>query len=382
MTTEAEGPGGVVPVAPGAALAATSVSAEDPATPSTDARGRQGLMKRPVLVAGIVVLVLVLALAGVFWWLHERHFESTDDAFIDAHIVRLAPQIAGRVTAVLVADNQLLHQGQAVVVLDSAEVEARQAAARALRAQADAQLASARAQVEVNEATYQGSRDDAAVAAAQETIAALDLARFRELATLNAAAVAQQQLDQAEATARQSAAQHRAALRASQMRAAQLVASRTLVASAAQQVRATQAQLEEAGISLGYTRLDAPAGGHVAQKSVAVGDYLQPGTQILAIVPLEVWVTANFKETQLEYMRIGQAVSVKVDACPGLHVQGHVDSIQRGAGQAFAILPPENATGNFVKVVQRVPVKIVLDDLPADCPVGPGMSVEPTVTVR
>jgi membrane fusion protein (multidrug efflux system) len=120
----------------------------------------------------------------------------------------------------------------------------------------------------------------------------------------------------------------------------------------------------------------------VTQKTVAVGNYVQPGVQMMAIVPLEEWVTANFKETQLAYMRPGQPVTIKVDACPSKSFRAHVDSIQRGAGQAFQVLPPENATGNFVKVVQRVPVKIVFDQTPADCPLGPGMSVTPTVRVR
>jgi membrane fusion protein (multidrug efflux system) len=120
----------------------------------------------------------------------------------------------------------------------------------------------------------------------------------------------------------------------------------------------------------------------VAQKSVAVGDYVQPGTQLLAIVPLRVWITANFKETQLADLRVGQKVSIHVDACPRAKVDGHVDSIQEGAGQAFALLPPENATGNYVKVVQRVPVKILVDHAPKDCVLGPGMSAEPKVKVR
>ena len=114
----------------------------------------------------------------------------------------------------------------------------------------------------------------------------------------------------------------------------------------------------------------------------ATGNYVQPGTQLMAIVPLAVWITANYKETQLDLMRVNQKAFIKVDACPHAKVEGHVDSIQRGAGQAFAILPPENATGNYVKVVQRVPVKIVIDQAPKDCTIGPGMSVQPKVKVR
>jgi membrane fusion protein (multidrug efflux system) len=147
-------------------------------------------------------------------------------------------------------------------------------------------------------------------------------------------------------------------------------------------VRAADAVLNEANINLSYARIVAPVFGHVAQKTVAVGDYVQPGTQLMAIVPLNVWITANFKETQLALMRPGQKATIKVDACPKAKFDAHVDSIESGAGQAFAILPPENATGNYVKVVQRVPVKLVLDNPPKDCPLGPGMSVEPKVRVR
>ncbi len=329
-----------------------------------------------------MVLAIVLAVAGVLWWLHARHFESTDDAFVDTHMVHLAPQIAGAVTAVSVDDNQLVQAGQALVTIDSADAQARVAQARAQHAQAQAQLANAQAQIRINEATLRQSQADVQAAQAQASIAALDLARYERLAALNPAAVAQQQLDQARTAQQSTAAQWESATRAALVRVAQVAASRTLLAAGSQQVAAAQAQLDEAGIALGYAQIAAPITGHIAQKSVAVGQYVQPGTQILAIVPLQLWVTANFKETQLVFMRPGQSVRIAVDACPARDVRGHVDSIQRGAGQAFAILPPENATGNFVKVVQRVPVKILIDDLPADCALGPGMSVEPQVRVR
>jgi membrane fusion protein (multidrug efflux system) len=353
-----------------------------PAPGNDPPKKKKSLLERPILLLSIATAVVVVAVGGLLWWLHARHFESTDDAFIDAHIVRLAPQIAGRVTAVLVNDNQRVEPGQPIVVIDSADFKTRVAQAQAQRAQAQAQVDNAHAQIQVNLAAYQQSRADIAVAEAQATNAALDLARYQRLAALNQAAVAQQQFDQLQATARQTAAQRDAAVQASQMHSAQVAAARTLVASSEQQVEAAQAQLDDAGLNLGYARIDAPAAGHVTQMSVAVGDYIQPGTQILAIVPLQLWVTANFKETQLALMRVGQPATIEIDACPARIIRGHVDSIQRGAGQAFGILPPENATGNYVKVVQRVPVKILLDETVADCPLGPGMSVEPRVTVR
>jgi membrane fusion protein (multidrug efflux system) len=320
--------------------------------------------------------------AALLWWLHARRFESTDDAFIDTHTVHLAPQIAGRVTAVLVTDNQLVRAGEPMVELDTADIATRVAQAQAQRAQAQAQVDNALAQIKVNEASYRQSLADADAAQAPAANAAADLARYQRLAAINPAAVAEQQFDQARALAAQTAAQRDSAVRATRTRAEQIAASLTQVAAGREQVRAAQAQLDDASINLGYARILAPVDGTVAEKTVAIGNYVQPGTQLLAIVPLRVWVTANFKETQLPLMRPGQSVVVHVDACPQDHITGHVQSIQRGAGQAFGILPPQNATGNYVKVVQRVPVKITLDHSPPGCPLGPGMSVEPKVRVR
>jgi membrane fusion protein (multidrug efflux system) len=334
-----------------------------------------------LIVAGGTVLALAL-IGGLIFWLHARNFESTDDAFVDAKIVRLSPQIAGRVTEVLVDDNQQVEVGQPIVVIDSNDLQTRVAQAEAQRAQAQAQVDNARVQISVNQAGYEQAKADAAGAQAQADNAASDLARYRALQARNPAAVAPQQLDQARAQARQTAAQRDAAFRAAKAKADQIEAARTQVKSGDDQLKAAESQLGDANINLGYSRIVAPIVGHVAQKSVAVGDYVQPGTQILALVPIDVWVTANFKETQLALMRVGQGVDIHVDACPADKFVGHVDSIQRGAGQAFGILPPENATGNFVKVVQRVPVKIVFDHPPTDCPLGPGMSVEPRVRVR
>jgi membrane fusion protein (multidrug efflux system) len=349
---------------------------------SKDAKPRKGLLQRPVLLIVGALILVVAIVGGVLYWLHARRFESTDDAFIDTHIVRLAPQIAGRVTQVLVDDNQQVQAGQPMVVIDSADAETRVAQAQASRSQAEAQVADAKVQIDVAQAAYQQAQAQAAAAAATADNAARDLARYQILQRLNPAAVAPQQLDQALSVARQTAADYQAARRTVAQRAQQIRAARTQVTSGQDQVNAAPAQLNQAGINLGYSRIVAPVSGHVAQKTVALGNYVEPGTEMLAIVPNAIWITANFKETQLTLMRAGQKVKVHVDACGADDVEGHVDSIEHGAGQAFAVLPPENATGNFVKVVQRVPVKIVLDRVPPDCLIGPGMSVEPQVTVR
>jgi len=324
----------------------------------------------------------VILIGALIWWLNARHFETTDDAYVDTHIVRLSPQIAGQVIRVLAVDNEHVKAGDVLIMIDSATAQTQVAQAEAQRAQAQAQVDNAEAQIKVNEAAYRQSRADIAAAEAPAQKAALDLARYNALLALNRLAVAEQQLDQARAQAAQTEAQRDSAARAAQERLEQIAASRTQVVSGRDQVRAAQAQLNAAGINLGYTHIAAPVDGYVTQKTVAPGNYVQPGTQLMAIVPSHMWITANFKETQLADMRVGQSVTIKVDACPGDKFRGHIDSIQRGSGQAFGILPPENATGNFVKVVQRVPVKIDFDNGFANCPLGPGLSVEPSVRVR
>jgi len=292
--------------------------------------------------------------AALIWWLNARQFEDTDDAFIDTHILHVAPQIAGQVIAIHVSDNQLVHKGDVLAELNPQDAQARLDQVQAQGAQAETQ--------------YQQTLASQTGVLAQAKNAADDLARYRALQQTNPQAVAQQQVDQA--------------LAADRNARAQVAGAQAQVEGARAQIKTLQAQLAAAQINLSYTSITAPEDGHVTQKSVALGNYIVPGQDLMTIVPLQLWVTANFKETQLDLMRPGQPVTVAVDACGDADVRGHVDSIQRGAGQAFGILPPQNATGNYVKVVQRVPVKIMLDRVPPYCTLGPGMSVEPTVKVR
>jgi membrane fusion protein, multidrug efflux system len=337
--------------------------------------------RRFIIVAAIVVVAI--AIVGLVWWLIARNYEDTDDAYIDARIVHLSTQIEGRVLHVYADDNMRVRKGQLLVEIDPADATARYDQAMAQVAQAEAQLAQAQAQIGVSQASYQQALANVTGAAAQAKNASLDFGRYRTLKTTMPSAVAGEQLDQARATAVNTAAQHNAAQKQAIGAAAQVKAAETQVQVALAQVKTAQAQLEQARINLGYTHIVAPEDGTIAQLTVAVGNYVSPGTQMLAIVPFKIWVTANFKENQLDLMRPGQKVDIEIDAYSDVDFHGHVDSIQRGAGQAFALLPPENATGNFVKVVQRVPVKIVIDG-PNDprFVLGPGMSVVPSVHVR
>jgi membrane fusion protein (multidrug efflux system) len=345
-------------------------------------RPKRGPLQNPLVLLGIGALVALAVVGAGLWWLQARRWEGTDDAYVDGHIIALAPQISGAVMKIYVTDNERVRAGQPLVDIDSSPFRAQTAQVTAQVAQADAQIGQQLDQIAAARATYQQARADATGAAAQAREAADDLQRYQHLRAIAPQAVSAQQLDQALEAARNTAAAYESGLKKALNAADQIRAAQAQIKTLQAQKSAAQAQLQQSSITLGYTRILAPVDGHIAHFNVALGNYVQPGQELMAIVPINLWVTANYKETQLTLMRPGQRVDVKVDACAASPLRAHVDSIQRGAGQAFALLPPENATGNFVKVVQRVPVKIVFDRLPDDCPLGPGLSVEPNALVR
>ena len=341
------------------------------------------LYKRPLFWI-IAAIVLIVAIAGgILWWLHERQFESTDDAFVDAHIVRLAPEVAGVLIWVAADDNRHVKPGDLLAVIKPTGPEAQQAQAQADVRQAEASIAQAEAQLRVARANSAKAQADTIAADADAARSARDLRRYQALVALDRAAVASTQLDAARADAESRAGSalslHRQARATSDN--VRVAAEQVKVARA--QYRARQAAAAQAAVTISDLRLTASVSGQVVERSVNVGSYVAPGTQLMAIVPDQIWVTANFKETQLTLMRPGQHADIIVDAYPGVHFDGHVDSLERGAGQAFALLPPQNATGNYVKVVQRVPVRILFDKPdPRRWSIGPGMSVSPRVKVR
>ena len=355
--------------------------------PAEDEPKKPSLFSKPLFWIILVVVVAVIVIGGTLYYLDARQYESTDDAFVDAHIVRIAPTVAGTLKEVADLDNRHVEAGRLLAVIEPSGPEARLSEANANVKQAEAQVEQARAQV----AAAQATRDQTAAAARAPFAAAekarQDLARYDALLRLDPAAVAGQQLDAARANARSTASDAAAARRQVDSAAAQVVVARRQVSAAQAVIEARKATVQQANVTLNDNRLTAPVSGQVVNRQVNIGSYVGPGTQLMAIVPDHVWITANFKETQLRNMKIGQPVTIKVDAYPDLEFHGHVDSVQRGAGQAFALLPPQNATGNFVKVVQRVPVRIEFDRDgkaadPRKYPLGPGMSVVPTVKVR
>ena len=331
----------------------------------------------------LAVVVAVIGGAALLWWLDARRFESTDNAFVDAHIVRLAPQVAGTLTQVADVDNRHVEAGRLLAVLTPSRPEAQLAEAQANVVAAEAEADRASAGVTAAIAARAAAADQARAPLANAVKAAQDLARYEQLQRIDRAAVAGQQLDAARAAARAAAAEAAAARRQIANADAQVEVARRAARVAGAAIGARRAQVRQANVTIDDLRITAPVAGTVTNRQVNLGSYVAPGTQLMAIVPDRMWVTANFKETQLARMRIGQPVTIEVDAYPDVEFHGRIDSFQRGAGQAFALLPPQNATGNYVKVVQRVPVRIeFVGNEWRRYPIGPGMSVVPTVKVR
>ena len=334
--------------------------------------------KLPFIVL-FVMLAAGAASAGV-WWLNARHFEVTDDAAIDTNISQISAQVSGRTIAIKVDDNQLVTDGQVLVELDPRDWQVRLDQAEAQRATAEAQLAQARASELVQQAAIDQAMANVQVAQADAAQAQQDFDRFT---AIDPRAVTKQQIDNATATRRTTRARLEAAQRALAGQRAQLVSVQAQVQSAQAALKNADVGVENARLQLSYTTITAPQAGRATRRTVEPGNYVNAGQPILSVVPREVWVTANFKETQLADMHPGQRVDIVADAFPGVTLHGKVDSFQAGTGSVFSTIPVENATGNWVKVLQRVPVKITFDDpRAADLPLVPGMSVTASVRVR
>ncbi len=303
-----------------------------------------------------VILVGILIFGARKWWFSRSHV-STDNAQVDGHIVPILPKVGGFVAEVRVDENHSVKAGDTLVVLDDRDLRAR-------LAQTEADLAALLATV--SSRTRVGQAEAAvAQAQAQAVKAVADLARIEPLAIQNV--VSQQQLDAARAAA--AAAE------------AQLAAAQAMLVGADARVAAARASRDQAALQLSYTRITAPANGVVSKKAVELGQLVQPGQPLMTVVPLEdVWVTANLKETETADVTPGDSADITVDAYKGMHVRGHVESLSPATGAKFSLLPPDNATGNFTKVVQRIPVRIHLDS-PMDPvhPLRPGMSVVATI---
>jgi membrane fusion protein, multidrug efflux system len=357
--------------------------------------------RRPLIWIVLLLLIGGLGFTAYEYWLANRDFETTDDAFIDGRAVTIAPQISGNVVSLDVTDNQFVKKGQPLIHIDNRQFVIDVENAKASLATAEGEYAGFQYGAEVAKKNFPAQLDlaKAQLASAQAQLTSANAQQTRAQAdydrqkALPPRATTQQEVDAATAALLQAqalVAQAKAQIAQAEAQVEQAAPVPQRIGQATSQVAQfhgqvdqAKAKLDQALLNLSYTVVLAPQDGWITKRNVEVGTYVTPGQQIFALVSPEVWVTANFKESQLAHMRAGQPVTLEVDAYPDLHLKGHVDSIQLGTGSRFTAFPPENATGNFVKIVQRVPVKIVIDSgLDPKRPLSLGLSVDPSVKVQ
>ena len=400
-----------------------------PAT-ERDFRSRVSRTASPGFRIAVIIGVVILLVVGFFVYRYVTSYESTDDAEVDGHINSISARISGHVIKLNIQDNQYVQAGTGLVEIDPADYQVAyerakadfddaQAAAAAAGVNVpitsvnttsqvsatEADVASSRAGIAAARQQYEAAKAQLAQAVANDVKAQNDLGRYRQL--VDKQEISQQQYDQAVAASRASAAavdaaratadaaqqqvtqaqgklvQAEANLSSARTAPRQMEVTRSRAASALAEAQFKKAELDQAQLNLQYTKVTAPVAGVVSDRTVEVGQNVAPGQELMKVIPLnDVWITANFKETQLREMKVGQPVTIEVDAS-GRKYKGKVDSLAGASGARFSLLPPENATGNYVKVVQRIPVKIVLDPGENnDQSLRPGMSVEPKVWIR
>lgn len=341
--------------------------------------------KKPLIILAIVVIVMIIV--GFYFWFTSRNIETTDDAFTEADAVTIAPKASGYVTKLLVTDNQRVKKGDLLVVIDPQDNQAQRDQAQAQLGLATAQLHQAQAQLALSRVQYPAQKDQALAQQAKAEANFLNAQEdYKRQRGVDPRATSQRNIDAASAQLRSAKAELESAKAqvevASQIQL-QIRQQETNVEARQQQVEQAKAQLNTANLNLSYTEVRAPYDGFVTKRNVQVGTLVQAGSSLFSLVSPNVWITANFKESQLERMNPGDKVTISVDAWPDMKLEGHVDSIQMGSGSRFSTFPSENATGNYVKIVQRVPVKIVIDKgLDPNKPLPLGLSVEPEVTVE
>ena len=341
--------------------------------------------KKPLIILAVVVVVMLIV--GFWFWFSTRNIETTDDAFTEGDAVTIAPKASGYVVKLLVKDNQRVKKGDLLVEIDPSDNRAQREQANAQLGLAVAQLHQAQAQLALSKVQYPAQRDQALADQAKAEANLLNAqADYRRQRGVDPRATSQRNIDSASAQLRSAQAQLQSAKAqvevASQV-ALQIRQQETNVEARQQQVEQAKAQLSTADLNLSYTQVRAPYDGFITKRNVQLGTLVQAGSSLFSLVSPEIWVTANFKESQLQRMNPGDKVDISVDAWPDMKLEGHVDSIQMGSGSRFSTFPSENATGNYVKIVQRVPVKIVIDKgLDPNHPLPLGLSVEPKVTVE
>ena len=344
-------------------------------------RPSRAATRRAALALALALGVAGAADLGYGYLTTGRYLETTDDAYVKADSTIIAPKVSGYISEVLVADNEPVKAGQVLARIDDRDFKTALKQAHADVAAAEASVRNLNAQIQLQEPLIQQQAAEVDAAEANLKFAEQERSRYDELMKSGSGTV--QRAQQTDAALRAQTAQlqqGKAGLIAANKKIEVLDTERAKAVAQLDHARAVE---QQAALNLSYTQITAPVDGTVGARTLRVGQYVQAGTQLMAVVPLDaVYVVANFKETQLTHVRNGQPVEVRIDSFSATRLKGHVDSLSPASGLEFALLPPDNATGNFTKVVQRVPVKIVLDDQSLRGLLRPGMSAEPTVNTK
>ena len=339
---------------------------------------RPSYKKKRVIVPAFTAILFFLA--GIYFMIHSIYYQSTDDAFVEGHIVSIAPRVSGPVEQMLIDDNMPVKKGQLLIVIDPNDYEVKLAQTKAKLAEAKAALNISEKDITRSKSELQESSHDVASTSSKLDFAKKDYKRYSEM--YKEGISSKQDYDSSKTGLTVAKSNYRSAMEKEKASKAMLESAKAKKEASIADIERLEAEVKECELNLSYTKIYAPQDGLITNRNVEKGNYVQVAQPMFAIVPEKVWVVANFKETQLTNMKKGQPVQIKIDTYPGKKFKGHVDSIQRATGAKASLFPPENAVGSYVKIVQRVPVKIVFDEDISKYNIVPGMSVVPEVKVK
>ena len=343
-----------------------------------DEDNRPSYKKKRVIVPAITAVLFLLA--GIYFMIHSIYYQSTDDAFVEGHIISMAPRVAGPVVQMLIDDNMPVKKGQLLIVIDPSDYEVKLAQTKAKLDQAKASLNISEEDINRSESGVEESAHDVASTSSKLDFAQKDYKRYS--AMYKEGISSKQDYDSSKTGLTVAQSNHKSAIEKQKAAKAMLESAKAKKEANLADIEKLEAEVKECELNLSYTKIYAPQDGLITNRSVEQGNYVQVAQPMFAIVPEKMWVVANFKETQITNMKPGQPVNIKIDTYPGKKFKGRVDSIQRATGAKASLFPPENAVGSYVKIVQRVPVKIVFEEDISKYNIVPGLSVVPEVKVK
>ena len=339
---------------------------------------RPKYMKKRVIIPSIAAVFMLFF--GIYAAIMSTHYQSTDDAFVEGRIISIAPRVSGPVTNLLIDDNQPVKKGELLLEIDPNDYRVALDQAKAKLAEAEAKLKITDHDITKNESNVSQAVDDTSSAKSKLDFAQKDYKRYNDM--YKTGVVSKQDYDRSSKELEVSTSNFQSSNNRANAMKSELKSTIAKSESVQAEIKRLQAEVEQAELNLSYTKIYAPSDGLISSRTVEQGNYVQIGQPLFAIVPQQMWIVANFKENQLTNMHKGQKVTVSIDTYPGKKFKAHVDSIQRATGAKSSLFPPENAVGSYVKIVQRIPVKIVFDEDYSNYNIVPGMSVIPKVKIK